>query len=109
MPTNGAGRSLPPPLQISDTLANITFRGPEYTAHPGTEGIAQLVFDVPRSARTVSAYPRHGGDVDEDEAEVGAFQRRTAPLFEVRGVLGIRIAMPIGRFAHPLFVRQNIR
>ncbi|KAH9027155.1 hypothetical protein EDB85DRAFT_2291645 [Lactarius pseudohatsudake] len=39
---------------------------PDYT---GTEGIAQLVFNVPRSARTFSAGPRHGGDVDEGESE----------------------------------------
>ena len=108
-PTNSAGKSLPPPLQISDTLASITFRGPEYITHPGTEGIAQLVFDVPRTARTVSAYPRHSDDVDEDGSESGVFRRRTAPLFEVRGVLAIRVALPIGRFAvHSFFVRRSM-
>ncbi|KAF8493966.1 hypothetical protein F5888DRAFT_701927 [Russula emetica] len=98
VPANSADRKVPHPLQISDTLASITFRGPEYITHPSTEGIAQLVFDVPRTARTVSAYLRHGGDIDEDEAESDAFRRRTrtAPLFEVRGVLAIRIAMPVG-------------
>jgi hypothetical protein len=66
------------------------------------------VFDVPHTARTVSAYLRHGGDIDEDEVKSDAFRRRTrtAPLFEVRGVLAIRIAMPIGRFVvHPFWVR----
>ena len=67
------------------------------------------MFDVLRSARSVSAYLRHGGDVDEDEVEAGVFRRRIAPLFEVRGVLAIRIAMPIGRFARSLFVRRNMR
>ncbi len=105
-PANSAGRKPPSSLQISDTLASISFRGPEYIAHPGTEGIAQLAFDVPRTARTVSAYPRHGGDVDGDEAESGALRRRTAPLFEVRGVLAIRIVMPLGRFAFHFFFRQ---
>jgi hypothetical protein len=106
-PANSDIRKVPHPLQISDTLASITFRGPEYIAHPSTEGIAQLAFDVPRTARTVSAYLRHGGDIDEDEAESGAFRRKTrsAPLFEVRGVLAIRIAMPIGRYVvHPFWV-----
>ena len=104
-PTDSAARKVPHPLQISDTLASITFRGPEYITHPNTEGIAQLVFDVPRTARTVSAYMRHGGDRDEDEADSDAFRRRSAPLFEVRGVLAIRIAMPIGRFVvHPFWV-----
>lgn len=97
-PANSDVRKVPHPLQISDTLASITFRGPEYIAQPSTEGIAQLVFDVPRTARTVSAYLRHGGDIDEDEAESDAFRKRTrtAPLFEVRCVLAIRIVMPIG-------------
>ena len=64
------------------------------------------MFDVPHTARTVSAYLRHGGDIDEDEAESDALRRRSAPLFEVRGVLAIRIAMPIGRFAvHPFWSR----
>ena len=105
---NSDVRKVPHPLQISDTLASITFCGPEYIAQPSTEGIAQLVFDVPRTARTVSAYLRHGGDIDEDEAESDAFRKRTrtAPLFEVRGVLAIRIVMPIGRFVvNPFLVR----
>ncbi|KAH9063558.1 hypothetical protein EDB87DRAFT_1575346 [Lactarius vividus] len=95
-PAQGSGKKVPPPLQISDTLASIAFRGPDYTANPGTEGIAQLVFDVPRSARTVSAHPRHGGDIDEDEGEAIAVKKKTPPLFEVRGVVSLRISMPLG-------------
>jgi len=45
--------------------------------------------DVPLTAHTVSAHPRHSGDVDEDGAKIGVFRRRVAPLFEVRGVLAI--------------------
>lgn len=109
VPTNGTVKKAPHPLQISDTLASITFRGPEYITHPNTEGIAQLVFDVPRAARTVSAYQRHGGDIEEDEVESDAFRRRSAPLFEVRGILAIRIAMPIGRFVvHPFWDRWSL-
>ena len=57
LPAHGSGnhKKAPSPLQISDTLASIAFRGPEYTANPGTEGIVQLIFDVPRTAHTVSA------------------------------------------------------
>lgn len=95
-PAHGSGKKAPPPLQISDTLASIAFRGPEYTSNPGTEGIAQLVFDVPRTARTVSAHPRHAGDVEENEDEAIAVKKRTPPLFEIRGVVTIRISMPLG-------------
>ena len=96
-PAHGSGnhnKKAPSPLQISDTLASIAFRGPEYTSNPGTEGIAQLIFDVPRAARVVSAHPRHDGDVDEDEGEA---KNRIPPLFEVRGVVTVSISMPLGR------------
>ena len=76
------------PLQITDTLATVHFRGPEYVAHPGTEGVALLVFDVPARARTVKGGERHGGEEDAQSKE---------PLFEVRCTLNVRFAMPIGR------------
>ncbi|KAI0256155.1 hypothetical protein BJV78DRAFT_441883 [Lactifluus subvellereus] len=82
------------PHYKSHTLASISFRGPEYIAHPDAEGIAQLMFDVPRTARTISVHPRHGGGADEDEDESDVFKRHTPPLFEVRGVIAVRIAMP---------------
>ena len=69
-------------------------RGPEYTSNPGTEGIAQLIFDVPSAARTVSGHPRYGRDVDEDEGEA---KNRKPPPFEVRGVVTVSISMPLGR------------
>ena len=107
-PANSDVKKVPHPLQISDTLASITFRGPEYVTHTSTEGIAQLAFDVPCTARTVLAYLRHGGDINEDEAESDAFRGKTwsVPLFEVRGVLATRIATSIGRYVvHPFWVR----
>jgi hypothetical protein len=65
------------------------------------------VFDVPRTARTISAYPRDGGDVYEDEDESDGFRRKIAPLFEIRGAITIRIDMPIGRCVIcPFVVRQ---
>ncbi|EIM90720.1 uncharacterized protein STEHIDRAFT_165243 [Stereum hirsutum FP-91666 SS1] len=40
-------------LQISDTLMTVNFKGQDYVAQPGTEGLAMLVFDVPGGARGV--------------------------------------------------------
>ncbi|EJD49816.1 hypothetical protein AURDEDRAFT_182893 [Auricularia subglabra TFB-10046 SS5] len=40
-------------FQLSDTLLTVPFRGPEYTVLPGGEGVANLVFDIPRWARGV--------------------------------------------------------
>ena len=94
---SSSNKKAPSPLQILDTLASIAFRGPEYTSNPGTEGIAQLIFDVPRTARIVSAHPRHGGDVDQDEGEAIVVKNRTPPLFEVRGVVTVSISIPLGR------------
>ncbi|KZT27204.1 hypothetical protein NEOLEDRAFT_162928 [Neolentinus lepideus HHB14362 ss-1] len=75
------------PLQISDTLTHVSFKGPEYIAQPGTEGVATLVFDVPKDARSLK-----GGYREDGEAE----GRTTDPLFEVRAVIGVRISMGIG-------------
>ena len=69
------------PLQLSDTLTAVNFRGPEYIISPGVEGVANLVFDVPRAAKSV-----HGGMREDKDA-----------LFEVRCVVAVRIAMGIGR------------
>lgn len=76
------------PLQITDTLTTVAFRGPEYIVHPGTEGVASLVFDVPRNARSVKGGPREG---DEDEDKL------TECLFEVKSTLTIKMGLPLGR------------
>jgi hypothetical protein len=76
------------PLQISDTLTTVPFCGPEYIIPPGVEGVASLVFDVPKFARGVK-----GGSRDGDEAE----RRTTEALFEVRCIVGIKMLMGIGR------------
>ncbi|KAI9429258.1 hypothetical protein H4582DRAFT_2105076 [Lactarius indigo] len=101
-PAQGSGKKVPPLLQIPESLASISFRGPEYTANPGTKGIAQLVFDVPRSACTVSAHPRHGGDVDEGEGEGIAVKKKIPPLFEE-----IVLELPVAIF-HPATLPPNI-
>jgi len=79
------------PLQISDTLTTVAFRGPEYLVHPGTEGVASLVFDVPQNARSLKGGPRDG---DEEEGKT------TDCLFEVRCTLGIKIGLPFGRYVY---------
>ncbi|KAF8800481.1 hypothetical protein BYT27DRAFT_7262880 [Phlegmacium glaucopus] len=54
----------PTTAQISDTLATVPFRGPEYIIPPGAEGVANLVFDVPKLARGVQ-----GGTLDGESEE----------------------------------------
>jgi hypothetical protein len=76
-------------LQISDTLTTVAFRGPEYIIPPGAEGVASLVFDVPRHSRGVKGGTRDGGDGDVPMTE---------SLFEVRCIVGIKILMGIGRW-----------
>jgi len=94
-------------LQITDTLTTVAFRGPDYIMQPGAEGVASLVFDVPRNARSVKGGPRDG------DGQQGAV---TDCLFEVRCTLGIKIGLPLGSkdilldlpvtIVHPLAVPQ---
>lgn len=77
------------PLRISDTLTVVPFRGAEYTIPSGAEGVASLVFDVPKEARGV-----RGGTLDGDETEP---PRMTESLFEVRCSVEIKMAMGFGR------------
>lgn len=79
------------PLQITDTLTSVSFRGPEYIVPPGAEGVASLVFDVPKDAKTV-----RGGTFDGDETEA----RTTEAIFEVRCVVGIKMSMGLGWFVY---------
>lgn len=80
------------PLQLSDSLTVVPFRGPEYIIPPGAEGIANLVFDVPKQARGVS-----GGLLDGEEAENGTGPRRTESLFEIRCKVEVKLTMGVGR------------
>ncbi|KAI0706423.1 hypothetical protein C8Q76DRAFT_818795 [Earliella scabrosa] len=73
------------PLQLSDTLTSVSFRGPEYIIQPGVEGVANLVVDIPKHARGVKGGRRQGEG-----------NRSTESLFEVRCILGIKLAMGIG-------------
>ncbi|KAI0342740.1 hypothetical protein BDW22DRAFT_1357238 [Trametopsis cervina] len=75
------------PLQILDTLTTVPFRGPEYIIHPGVEGVAHLIFDVPDTARTVKAEARFGGEDDN----------RVSPnLFSIKCAVVVRMTMGFG-------------
>jgi hypothetical protein len=76
------------PLRISDTLTSVSFRGQDYIIQPGTEGVANLVFDVPATARGVKGTERYGDEVDD---------RVTECLFEVRCIVGVKLSMGFGR------------
>ncbi|TCD63942.1 hypothetical protein EIP91_004752 [Steccherinum ochraceum] len=75
------------PLRISDTLTSVSFRGQEYIIQPGTEGVANLVFDVPATARGVKGTERYGDEEDN---------RVTECLFEVRCIVGVKLSMGFG-------------
>ncbi|KAJ4465192.1 hypothetical protein C8J55DRAFT_529165 [Lentinula edodes] len=82
------------PLQIGDTVTTVPFRGPEYIIPPGVEGVASLVFDVPKSTRGV-----RGGLLVGDESEAlknGKSPRMTQGLFEVNCVIAIKMLMGFG-------------
>lgn len=71
------------------------FRGPEYIIPPGVEGVASLVFDVPKSARGV-----RGGLLVGDENEAlknGKSPRTTQGLFEVNCVIAVKMLMGFGK------------
>ncbi|KAF8723421.1 hypothetical protein AX14_009312 [Amanita brunnescens Koide BX004] len=76
------------PLQISDTLTHVAFHGPEYIIHPGVEGIANLVFDIPKTARGVK------GGVYLDEGYRSP--RETQSIFEVQCIVSAKMSMGIG-------------
>ncbi|KAL5526614.1 hypothetical protein ACEPAF_8338 [Sanghuangporus sanghuang] len=76
-------------LQLSDVLAKVPFRGPEYIVQPGTEGVASLVFSVPRNAQGVRSGKLKTGEEDEGREPVES-------LFDVQCMLEIKIGMGLG-------------
>ncbi|KAF8800493.1 hypothetical protein BYT27DRAFT_7227437 [Phlegmacium glaucopus] len=102
----------PATVQISDTLTTVPFRGPEYIIPPGAEGVANLVFDVPKLARGVQ-----GGTLDGESKEEGGQPRRTESLFEIRCEVEVKLGMGIGSkdiilqipidVVHPMAVPQQ--
>lgn len=83
-----AASSSKAPLQITDTLVTVPFKGQEYIIPPGAEGVASLVFDVPPKAKSA-----RGGMLDGEESE----NRATHSLFEVRSVVSVKMMMGIGK------------
>lgn len=78
---------------MSDTLVTVPFRGPEYIIQPGGEGVANLVFDVPKEARGVM-----GGMLDGEELEGEGRLRLSQSLFEIRCKVEVRLSLGMGRF-----------
>ncbi|KAI5892706.1 uncharacterized protein SCHCODRAFT_02626903 [Schizophyllum commune H4-8] len=79
---SGSGK---PPLQIADTLTSVSFKSADYIMPPGAEGVASLVFDVPKHARGVRGGPYEGG---------GQLKRRESQaIFEIKTILEIKILM----------------
>lgn len=85
-----SGSSQKSPIQISDTLITVPFRGTEYIIPPGAEGVASLVFDVPRDARGA-----RGGLLDSHQ--VGRDPKES--LFKVQCTVSVKMSMGFGRCA----------
>ena len=88
-------------FQLSDTLLTVPFKGPEYQVPPGGEGVANLVFDIPRFARGVRGGQRQSAEGELSLAE-GAHNdltsgKLTDALFEVRCIVQIKLSLGIGR------------
>lgn len=66
------------------------FRGNEYTIAPGVEGVANLVFDVPRNARGVKGGTR-------EKTDDGGHQHIEA-IFYVSTAITVTIGMGVGRY-----------
>lgn len=76
------------PVQITDNLTTVPFRGPEYIIGQGMEGVASLVFDIPKNARGV-----RGGSYQADDAE----NRVSDAIFEIKCYIVVKINMGLGR------------
>ncbi|KAF8149049.1 hypothetical protein B0H34DRAFT_734649 [Crassisporium funariophilum] len=91
LPGSSTGQQRPAPVQISDVLTTVPFRGSEYIIPPGAEGVANLVFDVPKNARGVQ-----GGTLDGEESEGGIGPRHTESLFEIKCKVEVKLIMGMG-------------
>ncbi|KAH7106604.1 hypothetical protein BKA62DRAFT_687630 [Auriculariales sp. MPI-PUGE-AT-0066] len=88
------------PFQLSDTLITVPFKGPEYQISPGGEGVANLVFEIPRAARGVRGGQRQSAEGQLSAAEGASWDltsgRLTDALFEVRCIVEIKLSLGIG-------------
>lgn len=81
-------------MQISDTILAVPFRGPEYTVLPSSEGLANLIIDIPRKARGVLPGAREDSDGHHSKP----------PLFYVQCVLSLKLGMGFGTYV--IFARS---
>ncbi|KAG8905349.1 hypothetical protein FRB99_000177 [Tulasnella sp. 403] len=87
------------PLRLSDSLVTIPYHSPEYCVPPGGEGVAHLVFDIPKNA--------FGTRVGAQE-ETSIQERQKAPsfIFSVECEVNVFVLMGLGAkdiaFALPL-------
>ncbi|KZP22607.1 hypothetical protein FIBSPDRAFT_919309 [Athelia psychrophila] len=101
-------------LEIADTIATIPYRGPEYCVPAGGEGVATLVFDVPRVARSVRGGPRHSSSPSSDDEDIRDTEgdQSVDALFEIRCIVSVKVLVGLGakdvsldlpvRVLHPL-------
>ncbi|EAU85235.1 hypothetical protein CC1G_06251 [Coprinopsis cinerea okayama7 len=97
-------------MELTDTLTHVPFRGAEYIIPPGAEGVAHLVFDVPKQSRGV-----RGGILDGDDTDP---PRSTESLFEIRCSVDVKMSMGFGNkdlvlsipvtIVHPRAVPPNL-
>lgn len=85
LPNLGSSKN---PFQITDTVVTVPFRGAEYTIGPGVEGVANLVFEVPRAARGVKGGTR---EMTDDGSH-----RHIEALFDVQTAVTVTIGMGVG-------------
>ena len=83
-------------IEFSDELESASFRGAEYTLHPGAEGTAQLVIKVPHRTRGVRGGPLETGDEDNRDLEENGSKRHMESLFEIVCTLVVKISMGFG-------------
>jgi hypothetical protein len=95
-----------PILEVSDTLTTVSFKGPEYIIASGAEGVASLVFDVPKDARGVRGGALEGGEGDEGTGGKEG-RRLTESLFEIGCAVGVKIGMGFGRLVFLLICRST--
>jgi hypothetical protein len=87
-----------PPLELTDTLTTVPFKGPEYIIPPGAEGVASLVFDVPRSAKGVKGGILLGDVVENmPKDDEGKKVKESENIFEIKCIVGVKMTMGLGK------------
>ena len=74
---------------MSNVLLSVPFKGPEYIVEPGTEGVANLVFTVPKNASSMRPGRMNSGDEDDGPREIES-------LFSVECKIELKFDMGFG-------------